>query len=766
MKKPSIVFVLILLAVSLLAQAPQSFKYQAIARDTEGNEIANTKICLRVGILYEGKSEQCVYSEIHRVITNDFGLISIGIGSGETESGDFTELDWSKGNYFISLDIDETGGNDFRPIGISQLLSVPYALYAEKSGTSASLSTGASAGSPTGGNNSKLGSNWVTTGLNTYLLDLNSRVGIGTNSPLGILDIAGKYHFPDVDGTNGQVLQTDGSGKLSWAPKDNVGGINDLTDGVSIGKSVFLGEQSGVNDDGTDNKNVALGLYALKANTSGDRNTANGYAALYKNTTGNKNVANGYMALYKNTTGYRNTASGYAALHNNTTGNYNVGVGLGANYNNQAGSKNTIIGHMAGQGTALHSKSGNIFLGYQAGFNETGNNKLYITNSGVDKNNSLIWGDFDFHVLAFNANVGIGTTDPTARLEVDGTIKARSTIESGNSIVIDGVLDKITASSDTISFENETLITTGTISAGTSTPDPSAILDASSTTKGFLPPRMTTAERDAISEPATGLVIFNYTTKLLEVFDGTIWGTILGDFKCGSSQFMDTRDSNVYSTVQIGTQCWMAENLAYLPKVDHRDDGSEDTPGNYYYVYGYDPTGADESEEIANAKQTTNYNTYGVLYNWTAAMAGSASSNSVPSGVQGACPAGWHLPSDEEWKILEGEVDSQYGYPDPIWNGTTFRGTDAGGNLREANTTHWISPNTGATNSSGFTALPAGERTFTNSFLTLSWRTSLWTSTMNNGSFKGIRRMDYNDTRVYRDAFYKAQGYSVRCIMD
>ncbi|MCK9320171.1 FISUMP domain-containing protein, partial [Methanoculleus sp.] len=96
--------------------------------------------------------------------------------------------------------------------------------------------------------------------------------------------------------------------------------------------------------------------------------------------------------------------------------------------------------------------------------------------------------------------------------------------------------------------------------------------------------------------------------------------------------FTDSRDGNDYNWVKIGDQVWMAENLAYLPSVNMVADGSEDAAGSYYYVYGYDGT------DVTAAKATANYTTYGVLYNWLAAM--------------NACPDGWHLPSDAEWTEL------------------------------------------------------------------------------------------------------------------
>ncbi|MDK2949109.1 MAG: hypothetical protein PWQ56_274, partial [Patescibacteria group bacterium] len=110
-------------------------------------------------------------------------------------------------------------------------------------------------------------------------------------------------------------------------------------------------------------------------------------------------------------------------------------------------------------------------------------------------------------------------------------------------------------------------------------------------------------------------------------------------WSCGDD-FTDTRDNNIYTTVQIGTQCWMAKNLAYLPSVVPSATGSESTP--YYYVYDYQGT------DVSAAKATTNYTTYGVLYNWPAAMNGQTG-----EGVQGICPSGWHLPSDAEQHTLD-----------------------------------------------------------------------------------------------------------------
>jgi uncharacterized protein (TIGR02145 family) len=209
-----------------------------------------------------------------------------------------------------------------------------------------------------------------------------------------------------------------------------------------------------------------------------------------------------------------------------------------------------------------------------------------------------------------------------------------------------------------------------------------------------------------------------------------------------ANTFTDTRDGNVYQTVTIGNQVWMAENLKYLPSVVGHGTGSETTP--YYYVYDYNGT------NVAAAKATSNYITYGVLYNRSAAMNGAASSTTNPSGVQGVCPTGWHLPSDAEWTQL-----------------TDYLGGEsvAGGKLKETGTAHWNSPNTGATNETGFTSLPGGYRTSPGAFYGIGYLGGWWSATEDCTGNAWGRIMDYSDSGVIRYG-NKENGFSVRCLRD
>lgn len=200
-------------------------------------------------------------------------------------------------------------------------------------------------------------------------------------------------------------------------------------------------------------------------------------------------------------------------------------------------------------------------------------------------------------------------------------------------------------------------------------------------------------------------------------------------------------DGNTYKTIQIGNQIWMAENLRTkkysdgTPLIDGigLGDISSDYITKYYFSYNDDPNYA---------------YTFGYLYTWAAVMNGEASSNTNPSGVRGVCPTGWHVPSIAEWNELESYLDYN----------------DAGGKLKEVGTDHWLSPNTGATNETGFTALPGGYKAYNGVFFGLYERTFLWMSCCEGAFATDLIRYDVSGLSSTGDS--RVFGHSVRCVQD
>lgn len=273
-------------------------------------------------------------------------------------------------------------------------------------------------------------------------------------------------------------------------------------------------------------------------------------------------------------------------------------------------------------------------------------------------------------------------------------------------------------------------------------PDNTAVLHLKSTNKGFLPPRLTTAQRDAIEDPADGLMIYNYDNHRIEYFDGQDWRQLFqqtsGNVICGND-FYDSRDNKIYGTVLIGSQCWMKENLNYGSRIDA---STTMTQNGSVEKYCYD-------------NSSTNCDQYGALYQWDEMMEYNT------NGDQGICPEGWHVPSDDEWKTLEGNVDGTYGVGNAEWDLTGYRGDDAGYHLKSI--TGWGSGNNGD-NSSGFTCLPGGYA-YSGSFNNGGATAYLWSRSTYSGN-AWMRISNQGEDQISRNSMGKTHAYSLRCIKD
>jgi hypothetical protein len=135
MKKLITIFMLVFVFATAFAQAPQKMSYQGVVRNAAGTLIQNGNISMRISILQGSSTGSVVYEETHNATTNTNGLVTVDIGGGTVVSGSLAGINWGSGTYYIKTATDPNGATDYNIIGTNQVLSVPYAFYAENSGT-------------------------------------------------------------------------------------------------------------------------------------------------------------------------------------------------------------------------------------------------------------------------------------------------------------------------------------------------------------------------------------------------------------------------------------------------------------------------------------------------------------------------------------------------------------------------------------------------------------------------------------------------------
>ena len=217
-------------------------------------------------------------------------------------------------------------------------------------------------------------------------------------------------------------------------------------------------------------------------------------------------------------------------------------------------------------------------------------------------------------------------------------------------------------------------------------------------------------------------------------------GTGYGEIKSVTPGTIMDIDGNIYHTVTIGSQIWIAENL----KVKRYRNGDEIPTTSAKLNVSQQP-----KYQWAYDENTGFISTYGLLYTWF-----------VVTDSRGLCPAGWRVPADSDWHTLALYLDA-----DAVnW---LDESSIAGGKLKELGTRNWNSPNTGANNETGFTALPGGERVGINAtFYSIGDDANYWTSTEESYNTSWNRKMFYNNAFLQRYPSEKTDGYSVRCLKE
>jgi hypothetical protein len=395
MSNKFISFCFIIFVLEGIAQAPENFKYQAVARDLSGQTIMNSTISLRLSILDETSSGAVVFQETQSTTTNDFGLFAISIGSGTLTAGSFSGIDWANGDKFLKIETDFTGGNSYSEMGTTQLLSVPYALYAKYAGTSL-LPNGTSIGNTSFWN----GSEWVINNSNIY--NNGGFIGLGTNAPLQKLDIRGQVN-----------ISLDSSYMINNNPVLNARGTNNLNIGFQAGMNttigfhnVHVGTFSGMTNT-IGSQNSFVGSETGVSNSEGMMNSFFGRRAGYLNNLGNENTFIGCYAGQNNSSGNHNSFFGVTTGNSNTTGAENTFLGAHAGYYNSTGNNNTFIGNFAGQFNSVGSN--NVYIGFNAEGSSSNLTNAIVIGAGavVNSSNSVVIGNSS--ITNISGQVGWGT---------------------------------------------------------------------------------------------------------------------------------------------------------------------------------------------------------------------------------------------------------------------------------------------------------------------------------------------------------------------
>jgi len=259
---------------TVFAQVPQLFNYQGIARDAGGNVLPARKIGVELSVLDGGPTGTVVYSETFTDTTNAFGLFTMQVGGGTVVTGSFPAINWATGNKYLQTAIDLSGGTSYSLSGTTQLLSVPYALYAQ-----------------------------------------NAVVGVA-NGSWNLKGNAGT--------TDSNFVGTTDTTPLFFKVHDSVAGrINAFTNETYLG--YLSGNNASAPTNGVKNGNTAIGAQTLYFNTN-SFNTAVGYQALFNDILHN-NTAVGAQAMVNDVSGEFNTALGANTLATDINGEENTAVG-------------------------------------------------------------------------------------------------------------------------------------------------------------------------------------------------------------------------------------------------------------------------------------------------------------------------------------------------------------------------------------------------------------------------------------------------------
>jgi hypothetical protein len=415
-----------------VAQVPQSINYQAVIRTDSGLVVPNKSVNIRLSI-QDGFTTPAIYSELHTITTNQFGLVTLSIGKGAATTGVFAQINWGIGDKFLKTEVDVARTSNYSVIGVQQFLSVPYALYAERAGNVSAANDGwkvagnaATAGQFLGTTNAQ-DLKIFTNNLQRAIFSTTGNTGIGVSLPTAIFHTVGTVRHEGLATNNAasQIIVADASGNLALRDVSTLptggGGSGWLLTGNTATAANFIGT-----NNSQDLRFYTEGSQKMVVKTNGSVGIGTNSPTHRLRVETNSDISGGIDRIQAQ---FHNAANGSDAFS---------GIGLSSG----TSGTNTWIEHI-GANYSGYSFAYSDFsdLSYYHG---TGSNGLFLLGSSSSSNAKIRFG------LGLNNNapvtlmtltktgLGIGTTNPTAQLHNFGTARFEglSTNNTASQIIV------------------------------------------------------------------------------------------------------------------------------------------------------------------------------------------------------------------------------------------------------------------------------------------------------------------------------------------
>ena len=723
----TLITIMALCVTEILAQAPDKFNYQTVVRNASNTIVADAMVGVRVSILQGSAKGNVVYVETHSAVTNTNGMMTLEIGGGNVLQGIFKDIDWANGPYYLKTETDPNGGNNYSITSTQQMQSVPYALYVKEAANNFS-----------GDYN-----------------DLKNKPAI----PQNIGDLANDAGFitmndipnpPKGKGETGSentgVVNTEACGEIDLCelanrlarlqavllPAITTNAVDNITETTATcggmvtangydtvtGRGVCWDAEPNPTVDGNHTSN-GNGTGAFTSSITGlEPGTIYFVRAYATNSVG---TAYGEEVSFTTEEPPLDTCSTITIPYSETFENYTTSTTAATGVEPDCWK---LV-----QEDVTITDANRPQLYYKSSFAHSGNYSLKMYNRCVYAMPALpeevAVNQLRLEMYLRQANAAyqleVGVWDDQARTFEQVQLINNSTTNMEH---VECDFSNYNGNGHRIAFRN-------VLGSGNSAYSHNYIDDI---------------VLDFVN-PVGGDTLIPQDT-MPAVIDGNA-------SPCPNAATVTDYDGNVYNTVQIGDQCWMRENLRTTKYADGTPIPAGNDTTSLTEPYYYD----NNSSEIPLARR-------GYLYNWPAAMHSTASANTTPSGVQGICPTGWHLPSDAEYTLLTDYVGSVSDYQCSGSSSNIAKALASTYGWNTSTNNCAVGNTSSANNATGFSAVPTGY--FRGSFNYVGNYAFFWSSTESESNNRNAytRLMSHQAAVVGRNASGKDYGRSVRCLCD